>query len=99
MGFSLYHLRAGDTAAEVTEHNEVIMVMVEGKATITGAGQDWGIIGDRMNLFDMTAPHCLDLSNGTDWQATTGTDCLLAVCAAHEEGGHGLAALVLKESD
>ena len=46
VGFSLHRLRAGDAAAEVTGDCEVILVMVEGKARITGAGQDWGILGD-----------------------------------------------------
>ena len=36
VGFSLYHLKAGDTAAEVTGEREVILVMIERKAKITG---------------------------------------------------------------
>ena len=36
VGFSLYRLRAGETAAEATGGNEVILVMVEGKAALTG---------------------------------------------------------------
>ena len=40
VGFSLFRLKAGDTAAEMTGDREVILVMVEGKATVTGAGQD-----------------------------------------------------------
>ena len=32
VGFSLYRLRAGETAAEATGGDEVILVMVEGKA-------------------------------------------------------------------
>ena len=39
VGFGLYHLRAGDKAAEATGEREVILVMVEGKAQITGGGQ------------------------------------------------------------
>ena len=56
VGFSLYHLKAGDTAAEATGDREVILVLVEGKAAITGAGQDWGVLGDRMNVFEKTPP-------------------------------------------
>ena len=40
VGFSLYRLRAGETAAEVTGSNEVILVMVEGKASFRAAGRD-----------------------------------------------------------
>ena len=56
VGFSLYHLKAGDKAAEATGDREVILVLVEGKAAITGAGQDWGVLGDRMNVFEKTPP-------------------------------------------
>ena len=43
VGFTLYHLAAGEMAAEDTGTREVILVMVEGKARISGAGQDWGV--------------------------------------------------------
>ena len=45
VGFSLYRLRAGEAAAEATADREVILVMVEGKAHVSGAGQDCGHIG------------------------------------------------------
>lgn len=88
VGFGLYRLRAGETAAEATGDREVILVMVEGKARITGAGQDWGILGDRMNVFEKTPPHCLYLPDGSDWQAVAETDCTLAICTAPGKGGH-----------
>ena len=75
VGFSLYRLRAGETAAEATGDREVILVMVEGKARDQGAGQDWGVLGDRMDVFEKTPPHCLYLPNGTDWAAKAETDC------------------------
>ena len=88
VGFSLYHLKAGDKAAEATGDREVILVLVEGKAAITGAGQDWGVLGDRMNVFEKTPPHCLYLPNGTDWSAVAESDCVLAVCSAPGMGCH-----------
>ena len=57
VGFSLYRLRAGETAAEATGGNEVILVMVEGKAALPAAGQDWGVLGERMDVFEKTPPH------------------------------------------
>ena len=56
VGFSLYHLRAGERAAELTGDREVILVMVEGKAQISGGGQNWGVLGARMSVFEKT-PH------------------------------------------
>ena len=88
VGFGLYRLRAGETAAEATGDTEVILVMVEGKARLTGAGQDWGVLGERMSVFEKTPPHSLYLPNGTDWTATAETDCVIAVCSAPGHGGH-----------
>jgi len=88
VGFSLYRLRAGETAAEATGDREVILVMVEGKAALGGAGRDWGILGERMDVFEKSPPHCLYLPNGTDWTATADTDCTIAVCSAPGKSGH-----------
>jgi 5-deoxy-glucuronate isomerase len=88
VGFSLYHLKSGDKAAEVANDREVMLVMVEGKAHIKGAGQDWGVLGDRMNVFEKTPPHCLYMPNGSDWDAVAETDCVLAVCSAPGKSGH-----------
>ncbi len=88
VGFSLYRLRPGETAAEATGGNEVILVMVEGKARIAAAGRDWGLLGARMDVFERTAPHCLYLPDGSEWRARAETDCVIAVCAAPGKGGH-----------
>ena len=88
VGFSLWRLRPGDEAAGETGGNEVILVVVEGKAAFTGGGRDWGVLGDRMDVFEKTPPHSLYLPAGTAWQATAETDCVIAVCAAPGKGGH-----------
>ena len=88
VGFSLYRLRAGETVAEATGDREVMLVMVEGEARLSGAGQEWGVLGERMDVFAKTPPHCLYLPNGTEWTATAETDCALAVCSAPGRGGH-----------
>ena len=88
VGFSLYHLRPGEMVTEATGDREVILVMVEGKASLFAAGQDWGILGDRMSVFEKAPPHCLYVSNGQDWRAVAETDCVIAVCSAPGHGGH-----------
>lgn len=88
VGFSLYRLRAGETCAGATGGREVILVMVEGKARLSGMGRDWGELGERMTVFEKTPPHCLYLPNGSEWAAEATTDCTIAVCSAPGRGGH-----------
>jgi 5-deoxy-glucuronate isomerase len=88
VGFSLYRLRAGETASETTGDNEVILVMVEGKAAIDGAGQEWGVLGDRMNVFEKTPPHFLYLPTGTAWDARPYTYSPIPVCAPPAKAAH-----------
>ena len=64
VGFSLYRLRTGETVAEATGGNEAILVMVEGKAAFNAAGRDWGVLGNRMDVFERAPPHCLYVPNG-----------------------------------
>lgn len=89
VGFGLYRLAPGETVAEATGGREVILVLVEGRAQLRAAGQDWGEMGDRLDVFEKTPPHCLYVPNGSDWSATATTDLTLAVCSAPGKGGHG----------
>ena len=88
VGFGLYRLRAGETAHEATGDREAILVLVEGRARVSGAGRDFGEIGERINVFEKTPPHCVYLPDGTEWRAEATTDCTLAVCTAPGRGGH-----------
>ena len=88
VGFGLYRLAVGQSAAEATGDREAILVLVEGKARLTAGGQDFGEMGERMSVFERTPPHCLYVPNGSDWAAVATTDCVLAVCTAPGMGGH-----------
>ena len=88
VGFGLCRLKAGDTVAEATADTEVILVLVEGKAAIRGAGTEFGELGERMSVFERTSPHCVYIPNGSDWSATATTPCTLAICTAPGKGGH-----------
>jgi len=93
VGFTLYRLEPGDRAAEVTGDREVILVVVEGKAAVVAAGSDWGVLGDRMDVFERTAPHCLYVPGAADWGAQAVTHCTLAVCSAPAVGVYPAARL------
>lgn len=88
VGFKLWRLAAGESAEGMLGDDEAIIVMVEGKAAISAAGTDWGVLGERMDVFEKTPPHCLYLPNGSDWKAVAETDCTLALCLAPGKGGH-----------
>ena len=88
VGFDLHRLRPGERAAEDTGDREAILVLVEGRARIEAGGRDFGEMGDRMDVFEKTPPHCLYVPNGSDWAATATTDCTLAICTAPGKGGH-----------
>ncbi len=93
VGFGLYKLASGERAAEVTGGREVILVLVEGRARITAAGQDFGEMGARMSVFERLPPACAYVPDGSQWAAEAVTDCLLAVCSAPGSGSHAAAVI------
>lgn len=88
VGFELHRLMPGETAAGHVGSDEAILVLVEGKARIEAAGQDWGEMGGRLDVFERTPPHALYIPNGSDWRATATTPLTLAVCRAPGKGNH-----------
>ncbi|QLQ17762.1 MAG: 5-deoxy-glucuronate isomerase [Exiguobacterium profundum] len=92
VGFQLWRLAPGETASGSLGDREAILVFVEGKGRVTGA-KDWGEMGDRMDVFEKTPPHCLYLPDGSDWSVTATTALTLAVCTAPGKGCHAAARL------
>lgn len=88
VGFNLYKLDAGETCVEPTGDREVILVLVEGKAEIDAGGKSFGEMGNRLNVFEKSPPHCLYVAGNSDWQAKAITPCTLAVCSAPYKGEH-----------
>ena len=93
VGFTLYRLAPGDAVSDHTGTTEAILVLVEGRAQITAAGRDWGVMGDRMDVFEKTPPHCVYLPGASDWRAMATTACTLAVCSAPAKGDYPAAQL------
>ena len=88
VGFSCYRLAPGETAADTTGDREAILVLVEGKARLSAGGEEFGEMGERMDVFEKTPPHCLYVPSGSDWRAKATTDCVIGVCMAPGQGGH-----------
>ncbi len=93
VGFGLYRLAPGERAAEDTGGREVILVLVEGRARLRAAGQDFGEMGDRMSVFERLPPACVYVPDGADWHAEAVSDCVLAVCSAPGKGSHEAAVI------
>jgi 5-deoxy-glucuronate isomerase len=87
VGFGLYRLRPGETAAEPTGETEAILVLVEGKARLRAGDKDCGELGERLDVFERTPPHAVYVPAGSDWSATATTDLTLAVCTAPGKPG------------
>ena len=88
VGFGLYHLRPGESASESTGNREVILVLVEGRAKISGAGNDFGELGERMNVFEKIPPVSVYVPNDKSWEAVATTNCVLAICTAPGRGNY-----------
>ena len=59
VGFSLYLLEEGQLIKQETFDEEVILVLVEGHAEIVADGKKFGILGDRLDVFEKSPPHCV----------------------------------------
>ena len=88
VGFGLHRLREGTAASGATGDRETILVVVEGKAKVEAAGQDFGTLGERRHVFEKDAdgarlrPHALYVPHDAEWSAMAETACTLAVCSA-----------------
>ena len=82
VGFSLYLLERGQNISQETLNQEVILVLVEGHAEVTADGKNFGILGDRLDVFEKSPPHCVYVPSETDWLINPTTNCTIAVCSA-----------------
>ncbi len=88
VGFSVYRLNPGESITEETDANEVILVMVEGLATVRSRDKRFGEIGERLSVFEQLPPHAVYVPNDNAWFVTATTTCTIAVCSAPGHGGH-----------
>lgn len=88
VGFSVYKLIEGQSVAELTGDREVILVMVEGLADISCNSQKFGLVGERMSVFDGTAPHAVYIPGDESFRAKAVTNCTIGVCSAPARGEH-----------
>ena len=85
VGFDVFDLVDGQVLARDTGDQEICLVLIGGKARVVGGGQDFGLIGERANVFE-GLPWSVYVPAHSSWQVTAQGACELAVCAAPGTG-------------
>jgi 5-deoxy-glucuronate isomerase len=85
VGFDVYRLSAGTPLKQATEGNEALLVVLSGRARVTAAGVDFGVVGARMSPFDGT-PWSVYVPAKAAFEMTPETPVELAICRAPAEG-------------
>jgi 5-deoxy-glucuronate isomerase len=85
VGFDVWRLRAGETAAEKTKGREACLVFLSGKGSVEAGGKLLGVLGGRASPFD-GKPWAVYVQAGSDWRVTATTDVEFGVCTAPAKG-------------
>jgi 5-deoxy-glucuronate isomerase len=83
VGFEVLKLTAGQDIERRAEGEEVCLVPISGRCSVTSASEEWEI-GGRKGPFD-GPPHALYLPPGTDYRVEAAGELELAVCSAPAE--------------
>jgi 5-deoxy-glucuronate isomerase len=86
VGFDVHRLAAGETISGGSEHREVCLVLLSGKARTAVGDTDFGEIGERMSPFS-GLPWSVYAPAGATWRISAITDLEVAVCSAPGEPG------------
>lgn len=97
VGFDLHRLASGETVSQQTGGREACLVFLTGKGTARAGGEELGVLGARMSVFE-GSPWSVYVPQGSDWSVTAETELELAVCTAPGLGG-GLPARVIGPAD
>lgn len=97
VGFDLFRLAPGETVSRHTGDREACLVFVTGKGAASAGGEDLGVLGERMSVFE-GSPWSVYVPQGCDWSVTAETGLELAVCTAPGLGG-GLPVRVIGPDD
>ncbi|CAI3956937.1 5-deoxy-glucuronate isomerase [Commensalibacter communis] len=96
IGFEVAHLQAGQTLARDGNDNEVCLVIITGKADISTAEKSFGILGERMSVFD-GKPSAVYVPPHMKWTVKATTHLEIAICQAPAK--KGVAPYAIKAED
>jgi 5-deoxy-glucuronate isomerase len=81
ISFRLWNLRAGQIIREETGGEEVGLVILSGRASVSSEKRDWGTIGARESVFD-GPPYVVYFPPGTDFSVMAESECQVARAGA-----------------
>ena len=85
VGFETRSLKQGGSSKLDTDSKEVCIVVLSGKARVSAAGFDSGVIGERASVFE-GLPWSVYLPPQSAASIEAATDCELALCSAPARG-------------
>ena len=85
VGFDVFDLANGQTLQRDTSDHEICLVLISGKAKVSGGGMEFGVIGERTSVFD-GLPWSVYVPAKSSWIVVAEGACELAVCAAPGTG-------------
>ena len=80
--FGAWKLAPGERVTKPADDQERLVLVLEGKAAVRAGETDYGVIGNRVTVFDGTPPPVLLLAPGQDLEITAQTGVLLAIGSA-----------------
>ena len=86
VGFDVYRLGAGASAAAKTGGREVCLVFLSGKGSVAAGGKAMGTVGGRASPF-AGKPWSVYVPAGSDWRVVADGPVEFAVCSAPAKGG------------
>ena len=86
VGFDVYRLASGASAAERTGDREACLVFLSGKGNVEAGGKALGTVGGRASPF-AGKPASVYVPAGSDWRVTADGPVEFAVCTAPAKGG------------
>lgn len=87
VGFDLHRLAPGSEASAEAGDRELCLVFISGRGSVSVAGRDFGLLGERMSPFE-GKPWSVYVPQGCDWSVKAETEVTLAVCSAPGLGGN-----------
>lgn len=85
VGFAVHDLAAGASIAAETGGNEICLVILGGKARISAGDTDFGVLGERANVFE-GQPWSVYVPAGSRYRVVAETPLEIAVCASPATG-------------